>query len=51
MEHAEKAVRSLYYAMRKAITTRAEFTLQGQTKQFETGLLSLVDRLIDISNN
>ena len=46
MEHAEKAVRSLYYTMRKAITTRAEFTLQGQTKQFETGLLSLVNKLI-----
>ena len=45
-EHAEKAIRSLYYAMRKAITTRAEFTLQGQTKQFETGLLSLVNKLI-----
>jgi Dynamin family len=47
MEHAEKAVRSLYYAMRKAISSRAEFTLQGQTKQFETGLLSLVNRLIE----
>lgn len=47
MEHAEKAVRSLYYAMRKAISTRAEFTLQGQTKQFETGLLSLVNELIE----
>lgn len=47
MEHAEKAVRSLYYAMRKAISARAEFTLQGQTKQFETGLLSLVNRLIE----
>ena len=46
IEHAEKAVRSLYYAMRKAITTRAEFTLQGQTKQFETGLLSLVNELV-----
>ncbi|MGL5835802.1 MAG: dynamin family protein [Waterburya sp.] len=46
MEHAEKAVRSLYYAMRKAISSRAEFTLQGQTKQFEIGLLSLVNRLI-----
>jgi hypothetical protein len=47
MEHAEKAVRSFYYAMRKAISSRAEFTLQGQTKQFETGLLSLVNRLIE----
>ena len=47
MEHAEKAVRSLYYAMRKAISVRAEFTLQGQTKQFETGLLSLVNKLIE----
>ena len=47
MEHAEKAVRSLYYAMRKAISARAEFTLQGQTKQFETGLLSLVNKLIE----
>lgn len=47
MEHAEKAVRSLYYAMRKAISTRAEFTLQGQIKQFETGLLSLVNKLIE----
>ena len=47
MEHAEKAVRSLYFAMRKAISTRAEFTLQGQTKQFETGLLSLVNKLIE----
>ena len=46
MEHAEKAVRSLYYAMRKAITARAKFTLQGQTKQFETGLLSLVNELV-----
>ena len=51
MEHAEKAVRSLYYAMRKAITTRAEFTLQGQTKQFETGLLFLVARLIEELQN
>ncbi len=47
MEHAEKAVRSLYYAMRKAISTRAEFTLQGQTEQFEMGLLSLVNKLIE----
>ncbi|VEP12191.1 conserved hypothetical protein [Hyella patelloides LEGE 07179] len=45
MEHAEKAVRSLYYAMRQAISTRAEFTLQGQAKEFETGLLSLVTAL------
>ena len=51
MEHAEKSVRSLYYAMRKAITTRAEFTLQGQTKQFETGLSSLVNRLIEELKN
>ena len=51
MEHAEKAVRSLYYAMRKAISTRAEFTLQGQTKQFETGLLSLVNQLIEELKN
>ena len=27
IEHAEKAIRSFYYAMRKAIITRAEFTL------------------------
>ena len=47
MEHAEKAVRSLYYAMRKAISARAEFTLQGQTKQFETGLLFLVKKPIE----
>lgn len=51
LEHAEKAVRSLYYAMRKAITARAEFTLQGQTKQFETGLLSLVNQLIEELKN
>ncbi|WP_036488120.1 dynamin family protein [Myxosarcina sp. GI1] len=42
MEHAEKAVRILYYAMRQAMTARAEFTLQGKVKQLETGLLSLV---------
>ncbi|BAZ45574.1 hypothetical protein NIES4102_25980 [Chondrocystis sp. NIES-4102] len=51
MDHSEKAVRSLYYAMRKAITKRAEFTLQGHTKQFETGLLSLVNRLIEEIKN
>ena len=51
LEHAEKAVRSLYYGMRKAITARAEFTLQGQTKQFEIGLLSLVNRLIEELKN
>jgi hypothetical protein len=47
MEHAEKAVRSLYYAMRKAISARAEFTLQGQTNQLETGLQSLVNKLTE----
>jgi hypothetical protein len=51
MEHAEKAVRLLYYAMRQAISTRAEFTLQGQTKQFETGLLFLVNQLIEELKN
>ncbi|MDJ0633699.1 MAG: dynamin family protein [Xenococcaceae cyanobacterium MO_188.B29] len=47
MEHAEKAVRSLYYAMRQAISSRAEFTLQGQTKKFEEGLQNLVYRLTE----
>lgn len=47
MEHAEKAVRSLYYAMRQAISSRAEFTLQGQTKKFEEGLQTLVYRLTE----
>ncbi|MBW4535040.1 MAG: dynamin family protein [Pleurocapsa minor HA4230-MV1] len=51
MEHAEKAVRSLYYTMRKAISSRAEFTLQGQTKQFEIGLLSLFNQLIEELKN
>ncbi len=51
LEHAEKAVRSLYYAMRQAISTRAEFTLQGQAKEFETGLLCLVNALIEELKN
>jgi len=43
LEHAERAVRSLYYAMRQAISSRAEFVLQGQAKKFEGGLQSLLD--------
>ncbi len=42
LEAAERAVRSLYYAMSKAMATRAEFALQGQAKHFETSLESLV---------
>ena len=47
IEHAEKAVRSLYYAMRKAILARAEFTLQGQLEQFNCSLHFFVTALIE----
>ncbi|MGL4621758.1 MAG: dynamin family protein [Chroococcidiopsis sp.] len=43
IEHAERAVRLLYQAMREALTRRAEFTLQAQVKQLETALLSWVE--------
>lgn len=52
LEHAERAVRSLYFAMRKGITARAEFVLQGQSQKFEKGLKDVVDhasrQLIDV---
>jgi hypothetical protein len=47
LEHAERAVRSLYFAMRKGLSVRAEFMLQAQAKQLENALQSLVDKEVD----
>lgn len=46
LEHDEKSVRKLYQAMRDAITARAEFMLQAQSKKFEGAVQSLVDENI-----
>ncbi|MEA5512308.1 dynamin family protein [Crocosphaera sp. UHCC 0190] len=43
IEHDERYVRLLYHTMRRAITARAEFSLQGKAKQFEDALQSLVN--------
>lgn len=42
----EKSVRKLYQSMRDAITARAEFMLQAQSKKFEGAVQSLVDENI-----
>ncbi len=41
LENAERAVRQLYKAMRDALPSRAEFTLQGQAKQIQEALQGL----------
>lgn len=38
LEHAERAVRALYQAMREALTLRAEFILQAQAQKLENAL-------------
>jgi len=43
LEDDERAVRKLYQAMRDAITARAEFMLQAQSKKFEGAVQSLVE--------
>ncbi|MFZ1025116.1 MAG: dynamin family protein [Limnoraphis robusta] len=47
LEHAERAVRSLYSAMREALSVRAEFMLQAQAKQLEDALQSLVNQKVN----
>ncbi|MCG5057471.1 MAG: dynamin family protein [Limnoraphis sp. WC205] len=47
LEHAERAVRSLYFAMREALSVRAEFMLQAQAKQLEDALQSLVNQKVN----
>lgn len=42
LEHAERAVRSLYFAMREALSVRAEFLLQAKAKQLEDAWNSLL---------
>lgn len=46
LEHDERHVRLLYHTMKKAISARAEFFLQGKAKQFEQALESLVNEQI-----
>lgn len=46
LEHDERHVRLLYHTMKKAISARAEFVLQGKAKNFEQALESLVDEQI-----
>lgn len=43
LEHAERAVRHLYQAMREALTGRAEFTLQAQAQKLENALQSFIE--------
>jgi len=43
LEHAERAIRSLYQGIRNAITVRAEFALQARAQQLEAALQSLVE--------
>ncbi len=47
LEHAERAVRSLYFAMREGLSVRTEFLLQAQAKQLEEALKSLVSQKVD----
>ncbi|QLE59904.1 dynamin family protein [Nostoc sp. TCL26-01] len=47
LEHNERHVRLLYHTIRAAITARAEFFLQGKSKQFEQALESLIDEQIE----
>lgn len=42
LEHAERAVRKLYQAMREALSARAEFNLQSQAQKLENALDSLI---------
>jgi hypothetical protein len=46
LEHDERYVRLLYHTMKKAISARAKFFLQGKAKQFEQALESLVDEQV-----
>ena len=46
IEHDEHYCRLLYHTMRKAISARAEFFLQGKAQQFEQALESLVDEQV-----
>jgi hypothetical protein len=46
LEHDEHYVRLLYYTMREAMSTRAEFFLQGKARQFEQALESLVNEQV-----
>jgi hypothetical protein len=42
LEHAERGVRSLYFAMREALSVRTEFLLQAKAKQLEDAWNSLL---------
>ena len=46
LKHDERYVRLLYQTMRDALSARAEFCLQSNTKEFITALESLVDEQI-----
>ncbi|MEY3868415.1 MAG: hypothetical protein RLZZ338_2306 [Cyanobacteriota bacterium] len=46
IEHDERYFRLLYHTMRKAISARAEFFLQGKAQQFAQALESLVDEQV-----
>jgi hypothetical protein len=43
LDQDEKCFRHLYFEMRKAITSRAEFVIQAKAKSFESALQSLVE--------
>lgn len=47
LEHDERYVKLLYHTMRQAITTRAEFLLQGKAKLFQDFLSYLVDNFLN----
>ncbi|MEA5517921.1 dynamin family protein [Limnoraphis robusta] len=47
LRDAERAVRSLYFAMREALSVRAEFMLQAQAKQLENVLQSLAEQILN----
>ena len=44
VEYDERAVRKLYQAMRTAMSSRAEFMLQAQSKKFEDSVRSLINK-------
>ncbi|WP_449417588.1 dynamin family protein [Phormidium nigroviride] len=46
LKHDERHTLLLYHSMRKAMSTRAEFFLQGKAQQFEQALESLVDEQV-----
>jgi hypothetical protein len=50
LDHAERSVRALFQAMREAMTTRAEFTLQAQAKKFETALAEWIQEQVEELN-